>query len=77
MDLRLQFGQRLQHLRQAKGLTQANLAEQVGVTVEFISLLERGVNAPSFETLEKLARALQMPVYQLFLFEKGDNYVVD
>jgi transcriptional regulator with XRE-family HTH domain len=38
------------------------------VSVDFLSLLERGINAPSFETLERLARALKVRVVELFNF---------
>jgi transcriptional regulator with XRE-family HTH domain len=67
-SLRLQFGRRLRQLRRQKDMTQEQLAEAVGVSVEFLSNLERGINAPSFETLEKLAQALSVPVMELFRF---------
>jgi transcriptional regulator with XRE-family HTH domain len=38
----------------------------LGISVDFLSLIERGVNAPSFETLEKIAKRLRMPVSALF-----------
>jgi len=70
--LRSQFGQRLRQLRRQNDLTQAELAETVGVSVEFISNLERGVNAPSFDTLESLAEALHVRVKALFEFESKE-----
>jgi len=48
-NLRSQFGQRLRKLRRERDLTQEQLAEAVGVSVEFLSNTERGINAPSFE----------------------------
>jgi transcriptional regulator with XRE-family HTH domain len=71
VTLRVLFGRRLRQLRRQKDLTQEQLAEAVGVSVEFISNMERGVNAPSFETLEKLAEALGVPVEELFSFGEG------
>lgn len=70
--LRAKFGRRLKALRREGGLTQEQLAEAAQISVDFLSLLERGVNAPSFETLEKLAEALEVPVRELFDF-RGDN----
>ena len=67
--LRVQFGNKLRDLRKQRGITQEQLAEWSSISVDFLSLVERGINAPSFETLEKLAGALDVPVKQLFNFE--------
>ncbi len=67
--LREKFGQRVRHLRRQKDMTQEQLAEAIGISVDFMSNIERGVNAPSFETMEKLAQALNVAVYELFMFE--------
>lgn len=66
--LRYRFGKRLRFIRRQKDLTQEQLAEAVGISVEFLSNLERGINAPSFETLEKLAVVLAVSVQELFAF---------
>ena len=66
--LRNRFGKRLRYIRRDKDLTQEQLAEAVGISIEFLSNLERGVNAPSFETLEKLATILEVPVQAFFEF---------
>jgi len=71
-DLRKKFGKRLQTLRRQAGLTQEQLAEATQISVDFLSLVERGINAPSFENLEKLAKALGIPVRELFNFDKSD-----
>lgn len=70
--LRVQFGRKLRALRKQRGITQEQLAEAASISVDFLSLVERGINAPSFETLEKLACALDMPVKQLFNFDSTD-----
>ena len=49
-------------------MTQEEFAEFVNVSVDFLSLIERGINAPSFETLEAMARRLRVPVKTLFDF---------
>jgi len=51
-------------------LTQEQLAEAVGCSVEFVSLVERGVNAPSVANLGKFARILRVEVRELFTFEE-------
>ncbi len=54
-----------------KGLTQEELAEAVGVSTDFISLIERGQRAPSFENLERLAEVFQLKVSELFEFPEN------
>jgi transcriptional regulator with XRE-family HTH domain len=68
--LREQFGSRLVSIRLRRGLTQEQFAELVGISVDFLSLIERGINAPSFETLERTADRLGMSVAQLFTFDE-------
>ena len=46
------------------------MAEALGCSVEFISLVERGVNAPSVAGLEKFAKVLKVQVRDLFTFEE-------
>ena len=68
--LQRKLGQRIASLRKAKKLTQERLAEALGYSVEFISLVERGVNAPSVAGLEKFAKILKVEVKELFTFEE-------
>lgn len=70
--LRTDFGKRLRWLRRRQDLTQEQLAESVGISVESISNMERGIYAPSFETLEKLSTALSLSVSDLFDFESDE-----
>lgn len=67
--LKKQFGRRLQQLRVAKGVTQEELAARVELTVESISNMERGIHGPSFDNLEKITLALNIPAKSLFEFE--------
>jgi transcriptional regulator with XRE-family HTH domain len=67
--LQRKLGQRIASLRKARKLTQEQLAEAVGCSVEFISLVERGVNAPSVAGLDKFAKILKTEVKELFNFE--------
>jgi transcriptional regulator with XRE-family HTH domain len=68
--LQRKLGKRIASLRRAKKLTQEQLAEAVGCSVEFISLVERGVNAPSVGGLERFSKALKVEVKELFIFEE-------
>lgn len=60
------FGANLRHQRKAKNLTQGQLAERVGVSTEMVSKIERGIAAPSFTTIEKLADELGVPEVVFF-----------
>jgi transcriptional regulator with XRE-family HTH domain len=68
-QLREKFGQRVRFMRSKRGLTQEQLAERAGISVDFLSLIERGKSSPSFENLDELADALEMSVAELFSFE--------
>ena len=72
-SLRKLFGRRLRQLRTEKGFNQLYLGELAGVSEDFISLVERGINTPSFETIEALAAALETSVTALFTFP-GQDY---
>jgi len=71
--LRERFGKRVRVLRKEAGLSQEELAAKADISVDFMSLIERGVNAPSFETLERLAKALDIEVVDLFNFGEGSG----
>ena len=66
--LRKLFGKRLRELRTDKGYNQLYLATLASVSEDFVSLVERGINQPSFETIEALAEALETDVTTLFTF---------
>jgi transcriptional regulator with XRE-family HTH domain len=50
-------------------MSQERFAETLGISVDFLSLIERGRNAPSFETLDRMARRLRLSVADLFTFD--------
>lgn len=66
MELRELFGTSLRQCRRARQLTQAQLAEATDLSLEMIGRLERGLTAPSFETITALAEALQVAPVELF-----------
>jgi transcriptional regulator with XRE-family HTH domain len=67
--LQKKLGRRIAELRRARKLTQEQLAEALGCSVEFISLVERGVNAPSVASLADFAKVLKVEVKELFTFQ--------
>jgi len=66
--LQKKLGRRIAELRRSQKLTQEQLAEALGCSVEFISLVERGVNAPSVGSLENYAKVLKVEIRELFTF---------
>jgi len=52
-------------------MTQERFAEVLDISVDFLSLVERGRSAPSFETLDKIAKRLRVQVSELFTFERN------
>jgi len=68
LSLKSQFGLNLKSIRTVRGLTQEQFAEIIGVSVDFLSLIERGINSPSFERIEQIAQRLDTSVASLFTF---------
>jgi transcriptional regulator with XRE-family HTH domain len=60
------IGDRLREMREAKRLSQGDIEKRTGLLRCYISRVENGHTVPAIETLEKLARALECPLYQLF-----------
>ena len=68
-QLRQQFAKRLKELREQKGMTQEELAKASGLSVSFIRSIEQCTNAPSFESIEALTKALNLEAKELFNFK--------
>jgi len=60
------IGERLRTLREVKNLSQGDIEKRTGLLRCYLSRVENGHTVPAIETLEKLARALEIPLYQLF-----------
>jgi transcriptional regulator with XRE-family HTH domain len=60
------IGDRLRALREDKKLSQSDIEKRTGLLRCYISRVENGHTVPAIETLEKMARALEVPLYQLF-----------
>ncbi len=66
LEALLALGRRVRVLRQTLRLTQDEFAHRCGISVSFASLLERGERSPSYETVVEIARALEVPLAELF-----------
>ncbi len=60
------IGDRLRALREEKKLSQGDIEKRTGLVRPYISRVENNHTVPAIETLEKMARALEIPMYQLF-----------
>ena len=60
------IGDRLRALREEKHFSQGDIEKRTGLLRCYISRVENGHTVPAIETLEKMARALEVPLYQLF-----------
>jgi transcriptional regulator with XRE-family HTH domain len=60
------IGDRLRQFREAKRLSQGHIEKRTGLLRCYISRVENGHTVPTIQTLEKMAQALEMPLYQFF-----------
>jgi transcriptional regulator with XRE-family HTH domain len=65
------IGERLRNLREKKNFSQGEIEKRTGLLRCYISRVENGHTVPAVETLEKFARALEVPMYHLFY--EGDR----
>lgn len=71
--LKEKFGNRLREIRKAKGYTQEQVAEKIGIEPPNISKLEKGAHFPLPENIEKIAKALDVDIRELFDFQHFDE----
>jgi transcriptional regulator with XRE-family HTH domain len=60
------IGQQVKVLREQKNMSQGDIEKRTGLLCCYISRVENGHTVPSIDTLEKLARAFEVPLYRLF-----------
>lgn len=65
MDLVNRFAGNVRKLRAKKKLSQKTLADKIGISVSYVSMLERGQRSPPLDMLEKVAKALAVPPISL------------
>jgi transcriptional regulator with XRE-family HTH domain len=69
MDERKRLGRRVKELRQLRQYTQEQLAERVEINPKYLSSIERGGENPTLDLLIRLAKGLQVELYELFQLE--------
>ena len=69
-QLKENFGKRLQLLRKKAGITQEELANLTGLSIDTVSNIERGINGTKFDVLEQFAEILNVEVKDLFEFSE-------
>ena len=74
MSLKIQLGQKIQMLRKKRRLTQEQFAELISIDPKNVSKIENGNNYPSAETLTSIAKALEVDIYELFVFKEEISY---
>lgn len=79
MDHKKLLGQRIKYFRKAKKLTQEQLAEIVSMEPNSISIIESGRNFPTLNSLEKIAKALDIELNILFRYNlnKTNSEIID
>lgn len=63
------LGHNIQVIRKLKGLTQQELSDQIGINLQSLSKIERGINYPAFDTLQKLTEILEVTPNELLAGE--------
>ena len=74
MDIVKVFGQNLKRLREAKGLSQEAFAELCGLHRTYISAVERQRRSISLENVQRIADALSVETYKLFIEDEKSGY---
>lgn len=65
-EVLLQFGNKLKEIRTKQRLTQVELAEKSGLHPNYIGMVERGERNPSLINIDKLAKALNVSLSEIF-----------
>lgn len=60
------LGKKIQKIRKSNKITQEKLAEKVGISRAYMGYIEQGRYAPSLEVAHKIAKALKIPLKELF-----------
>lgn len=74
MLLKTLLGQNIQKLRKKKKLTQEQFSDLIGIDPKNVSKIEKGNNYPTAETLTSIAKALDVDIYELFVFNDEIPY---
>lgn len=72
-SLKEKFGMRIKEIRKKRGYTQEQIAGKIGIEPPNISKLEKGTHFPQPENIEKIAKALNVDIKELFNFDHHQN----
>lgn len=74
MILKKALGKKIQEVRKFRKITQENLAERINIDPKSVSKIENGNFYPAADTLTAIAKALDVDVYELFVFNENIPY---
>jgi len=77
IDIKAKFGARIKQLRERRGWSQDELARRAGLNSSYVGRIERAERNITLKVVEKLAKALNVPVKALFDFDDGDRKAED
>lgn len=63
------LGKRIRYLRHLREMTQQDLGERADVSYKYVGAIERGEKNPTLDNLAKIAKALDVKLFELFIFE--------
>ena len=72
-DILIQFGKKVREKRTGLDLSQEELAERAGVHRTYIGMIERAEKNITLGNVEKICKALQIPINQIFTFDKKNH----
>lgn len=72
-EINKKLGKRIQYLRQQRGFSQERLAEAIDIATTSLSYVETGRGFMTLTTLEKLAKVLQVELYEIFQFSSIES----
>lgn len=70
-------GEKIRSLRKERGLSQESLALKAGLNTSYMGQIERAEKSATIDSLEKIANALDVPIEELFSFEREESKNVD
>lgn len=68
-DIDKKVGLKIRVQRVKRGISQEELADMAGIARSTMGIVERGEQSPSLQTIAKIATALKIDIYKLFLFD--------
>ena len=73
----MKLGKAIEEVRKKKGLKQAELAEKVGITQAYLSMIENDRKEPTISTLKAIGSALETPLPYIFYLALGEEDISD